>query len=68
MTTQPESTGITVHGTHLSEEETAALLAVVNTQLIDTPPAQPPVDDATQRRVTSTWTDTESWQSLPKGH
>lgn len=68
MTTQPESTGITVHGTHLSEEETAALLAVVNTQLIDTPPAQPSVDHATRHRVTSTWAGNDSWQPWPRGH
>lgn len=68
MTTKPESTGITVHGTDLSEEETAALLAVVNTQLIDTPPAQPSVDHATRHRVTSTWAGVDSWHTLPPGH
>lgn len=68
MTNQPTSTGITVHGTELSEEETAALLAVVNTQLVDTPPAQPPVDHSTRCRVTSTWAGFDSWHNLPQGH
>lgn len=68
MTNQPESTGIAVHGTTLSEEETAALLAVVNTQLIDTPPPQPQVDHATRQRVTSTWGTNTSWHNLPRGH
>lgn len=66
--TSPESTGITVHGTELSEEETAALLAVVNTQLVDIGPAQPPADHATLNRVTSTWVERESWPNLPQGH
>lgn len=68
MTQQPESTGITVAGTSLSEEETAALLAVVNTQLMVTTPEQAPSDHATSGRVTSTWADTTSWHTPPKGH
>lgn len=68
MTHQPESTGITVRGTELSEEETAALLAVVNTQLIETGPTQPPADHATRNRVTTTWAGVESWHNLPQGH
>ncbi|WP_022869263.1 hypothetical protein [Yaniella halotolerans] len=68
MTSQPESTGIRVQGTELSEEETAALLAVVNTQLIDAPVEEPTVDYATSRRITSTWADAASWQPLSRGH
>lgn len=68
MTPQPESTGITVNGTALSEEETAALLTVINTQLVDTQPAAPPVDYATRDRVISTWTTPDSWHTPPRGH
>lgn len=68
MTHQPESTGITVNGTELSEEETAALLTVVNTQLIVTPAAEPPVDHSTRNRVISTWGGFNSWYNLPQGH
>ncbi|HEY4576876.1 MAG TPA: hypothetical protein VIG67_03365 [Yaniella sp.] len=68
MTSQPESTGIRVHGTSLTEEETAALLAVVNTQLVETPPAEPPVDHSTRNRVISTWGSVEGWHQPPYGH
>lgn len=68
MINQPEQTGISVNGTELTEEETAALLTVVNTQLINTPPAQPPKDTATQDRVISTWAGFESWHNRPPGH
>ncbi len=68
MTTQPTSTGIKVHGTSLSEEETAALLAVINTQLVETPPVEPPVDYSTRNRVISTWTAVSGWHSPPRGH
>lgn len=67
MTTEPESTGITVHGTALSEEETAALLAVVNTQLVNTVPEQRLASYTTQR-ITSTWASSDSWHYLPPGH
>lgn len=68
MTNQPEPTGITVTGTELSQEETAAVLTVVNTQLINAP--QPPriVDHTTRNRVTSTWRPVDSWHNLPPGH
>jgi len=68
MITQPEPMGISVKGTTLSEEETAALLTVINTQLIEVPPAEPPVDYSTRNRVTSTWATFESWQQMPPGH
>lgn len=68
MTFQPPSTGIKVNGTALSEEETAALLAVVNTQLVDTPPAEPPVDHSTRNRVVSTWASVAGWHEPPQGH
>lgn len=68
MTKQPESTGIRVNGTVLNEEETAALLAVINTQLVDTPPAEPPVDYSTRTRVTSTWFTGDAWQVPPQGY
>jgi len=68
MTSQPESTGIRVQGTDLSEEETAALLTVVHTQLIDAPRQQSTVDAAARRRITSTWADSASWQPLSRGH
>lgn len=67
MTFQPESTGIKVHGTQLTEEETAALLTVVNTQLIIPPAAEPPVDHSTRNRVTSTWADHAGWHIAPRG-
>lgn len=68
MSAQPESTGIAVRGTSLTEEETAALLAVVNTQLVMTPPAPQPVDHSTRNRVVSTWAPVTAWQSIPHGH
>ncbi len=68
MTFQPESTGIRVRGTALNEEETAALLAVVNTQLVETPPADPPVDHSTRNRVSSTWGSVTGWHQPPHGH
>lgn len=68
MTKQPESTGIRVNGTSLTEEETAALLTVINTQLVDTPPAEPPVDHSTRTRVTSTWLAVDGWHKPPHGY
>ena len=68
MTSQPASTGIKVHGTTLSEEETAALLTVINTQLVDTPPAEPPVDNSARNRVISTWASVSGWHTEPRGH
>ncbi len=68
MIAQPESIGISVKGTSLSEEETAALLTVINTQLVEVPPAEPPVDYATRNRVTTTWAAFDSWQQMPRGH
>lgn len=68
MSDQPESTGISVHGTELSEEETAALLAVITTQLVDTVPATLTPDHSTRHRVSSTWADFATWQNLPRGH
>ena len=68
MTFQPASTGIHVNGTALTEEETAALLTVINTQLVETPPVEPPVDHSTRNRVISTWATTGSWHELPRGH
>ncbi|HEY4534624.1 MAG TPA: hypothetical protein VIG71_01390 [Enteractinococcus sp.] len=65
--TQPESTGIQVHGTALSEEETAALLTVINTQLVELPPPEPPVDHATRNRVMSTWSPVPGWHTPPRG-
>ncbi|GAA4111297.1 hypothetical protein [Enteractinococcus coprophilus] len=66
--TQPESTGIKVHGTALSEEETAALLTVINTQLVELPPPEPPVDYSTRNRVMSTWHSDPGWRTLPRGY
>ena len=68
MTDQPAFTGIKVSGTELSEEETAAVLTVVNTQLINAPQADRTVDHATRKRVTSTWAPVNSWHNLPPGH
>lgn len=68
MTPQPESTGIKVNGTTLTEEETAALLTVINTQLVETPPVEPPVDYSTRNRVISTWASVADWHNPPRGH
>lgn len=68
MTFPPESTGIKVHGTDLTEEETAAILTVVNTQLVTPPAAEPPVDDSTRNRVMSTWAERAGWHSPPRGY
>lgn len=68
MTFPPESTGIKVHGTDLTEEETAAILTVVNTQLVTPPAAEPPVDDSTRNRVMSTWAEHAGWHSPPRGY
>lgn len=68
MTFQPPSTGIKVNGTTLTEEETAALLTVVNTQLVETSPAEPPVDHSTRNRVVSTWASVTDWREPPQGH
>lgn len=68
MTSQPPSTGIQVNGTTLTEEETAALLTVINTQLVETPPAEPPVDHSTRNRVISTWAAVDGWHESPRGH
>lgn len=68
MTFQPFSTGITVHGTDLTEEETAALLTVVNTQLVEIVPPEPPADHAVRNRVMSTWADVPGWHQPPRGH
>ena len=65
---QPESTGITVHGTTLSEEETAALLTVIHTQLVELPPPEPAVDYSTRNRVMSTWNTMPGWHTPPRGH
>lgn len=61
------STGIQVNGTSLTEEETAALLTVVNTQLVEVPEPEPPVDYSTRNRVISAWTTVTAWQSPPYG-
>lgn len=65
--TQPESTGIKVHGTALSEEETAALLTVINTQLVELPPPERPVDHSMRNRVMSTWNSVSGWHTPPRG-
>lgn len=67
MTEEPISTGIQVQGTALTEEETAALLAVINTQLVTTPPVEPPVDHSTRNRVISTWANVDQWQIPSRG-
>lgn len=67
MTDAPQNSGIKIRGTALSPEETAALLTVINTQVVTTQPENPPVNHSNRNRVVSTWADVTQWHSLPRG-